>query len=80
MIWISSSSSHGGVPPILGPYFVAKAATDLLAMTYAIELPPWRIKTTIMVPGVFMKGTNHFANAEKLEDGGVASEYLDRSL
>ena len=63
MIWISSSSTHGGVPLLLGPYFVAKAATGSLAVTYAIELSPWRIKTTVIVPGVFIKGTNHFANA-----------------
>lgn len=33
-----------------------------------------------MVPGMFMRGTNHFANAGKLEDGGVAAEYPDGSL
>jgi len=54
-----------------GPYF---------AVTYATELAPWRTETTVMVPGVFMKGTNHFANAGKLEDGEVAAEYLDGSL
>jgi NAD(P)-dependent dehydrogenase (short-subunit alcohol dehydrogenase family) len=80
MIWISSSSAHGGVPLLLGPCFVAKAATDSLAVTYATELSPWRIETMIMVPGVFMRGTNHFANAGKPEDGGVAAEYPDGSL
>lgn len=80
MIWISSSSAHGGVPPLLEPFFVAKAATDSLAVTYATELSPWRIETTIMVLGVFMRGTNHFANAGKLKGGGVAAEYPDGSL
>lgn len=80
IIWISSSSAHGGVPPPPGPCFVVKAATDSLAVTYATELSPWRIETMIMVPGVFMRGTNHFANAGKLEDGGVAAEHPDGSL
>ena len=80
IIWISSSSAHGGVPPLFGPYFAAKAATGSLAVTYATELAPWRIKTTVMVPGVFMKGTNHFANAGKPEDGIVGAEYLDGPL
>ena len=70
IIWISSSSAHSGVPPHFGPYFVAKAATDSLAVTYATELAPWRIKTTIMVPGVFMKGRNHLRMLEswKMEE------------
>jgi NAD(P)-dependent dehydrogenase (short-subunit alcohol dehydrogenase family) len=31
LIWISSSSSAGGTPPYLGPYFAVKAAMDALA-------------------------------------------------
>lgn len=60
--------------------FAAIAATDSLAVTYATELAPWRIETTVMVPGVFMKGTNHFANAGHSEDGRVRAEYLDGPL
>lgn len=47
---------------------------------YATELAPWRIETTIMVPGVFMKGTNHFTNAGQSEDGRVGAKYLDGPL
>ena len=32
VVWISSSSAAGGVPPMLGPYFAAKAGMDALAV------------------------------------------------
>jgi len=38
VIWVSSSSSAGGTPPYLAPYFAAKAAMDALAVVYAREL------------------------------------------
>jgi len=63
LIWISSSSSAGGTPPYLSPYFAAKAAMDALAVQYARELARWGIETTIVVPGAFTKGTNHFAHS-----------------
>jgi len=37
LLWISSSSSAGGTPPYLAPYFAAKAAMDALAVLYARE-------------------------------------------
>jgi NAD(P)-dependent dehydrogenase (short-subunit alcohol dehydrogenase family) len=43
------------------PYFAAKAAMDSLAVLYARELSRRGIETTIVVPGAFTKGTNHFA-------------------
>jgi NAD(P)-dependent dehydrogenase (short-subunit alcohol dehydrogenase family) len=52
LLWISSSSSAGGTPPYLAPYFAAKAAMDSLAVVYARELSRWGIETTI-VPGAF---------------------------
>ena len=63
LIWNSSSSVAGGTPPYLGPYFAAKAGMDALAVIYARELALWGIETSIVVPGAFTKGTNHFANA-----------------
>jgi NAD(P)-dependent dehydrogenase (short-subunit alcohol dehydrogenase family) len=75
MIWISSSSAAGGVPPLLGPYFVAKAGMDALAVCYARELAPLGIETSIVVPGAFTKGTNHFAHAGAPGDVGRATEY-----
>jgi NAD(P)-dependent dehydrogenase (short-subunit alcohol dehydrogenase family) len=63
LLWISSSSTRGGTPPYLGPYFAAKAAMDALAVTYAGEVARWGIETSIIVPGAFTKGTNHFLHA-----------------
>jgi NAD(P)-dependent dehydrogenase (short-subunit alcohol dehydrogenase family) len=40
LVWVGSSSSRGGTPPYLAPYFAAKAAEDALAVSYAAELGP----------------------------------------
>ena len=77
LIWNSSSSAAGGTPPYLGPYFAAKAGMDALAVAYAKELTRWGIETSIVVPGAFTKGTNHFANASEPEDKAVLAEYED---
>jgi NAD(P)-dependent dehydrogenase (short-subunit alcohol dehydrogenase family) len=68
LVWVSSSSSAGGTPPYLAPYFAAKAAMDSLAVLYARELSRWGIETTIVVPGAFTKGTNHFAHSGRPAD------------
>jgi NAD(P)-dependent dehydrogenase (short-subunit alcohol dehydrogenase family) len=75
LVWVSSSSTRGGTPPYLSPYFAAKAAMDSLAVSYASELTRWGIETSIIVPGAFTKGTNHFAHAGKPADMGRAAEY-----
>ena len=75
LVWVGSSSTRGGTPPFLGPYFAAKAAMDALAMTYSTELALWGIETTIMVPGAFTKGTNHFAHSGKPADAARVAEY-----
>ncbi|WP_299177399.1 SDR family oxidoreductase [uncultured Brevundimonas sp.] len=75
MIWVGSSSTRGGTPPFLAPYFAAKAAMDALAVSYSTELALWGIETTIMVPGAFTKGTNHFANSGSPADTERAAEY-----
>lgn len=75
LIWVSSSSSAGGTPPYLGPYFAAKAAMDALAVVYARELTRWGIETSIIVPGAFTSGTNHFAHAGIPADRDRAEEY-----
>jgi NAD(P)-dependent dehydrogenase (short-subunit alcohol dehydrogenase family) len=77
LIWNSSSSAAGGMPPYLGAYFAAKAGMDALAVAYAKELTRWGIETSIVVPGAFTKGTNHFANASPPEDKARAAEYED---
>jgi NAD(P)-dependent dehydrogenase (short-subunit alcohol dehydrogenase family) len=63
LVWVGSSSSRGGTPPYLAPYFAAKAAEDALAVSYAAELARFGIDTTIIVPGAFTTGTNHYAHA-----------------
>ena len=68
LIWVGSTSTRGGTPPYLAPYFAAKAAMDSLAVSYAGELSRWGIETSIVVPGAFTSGTNHFANAGKPVD------------
>src|SRR6266403_2213051 len=35
VVWVSSSSSAGGTPPYLAPYFAAKAGMDALAVVSA---------------------------------------------
>jgi NAD(P)-dependent dehydrogenase (short-subunit alcohol dehydrogenase family) len=75
VIWTGSSSAAGGVPPLLGPYFAAKAGMDALAVCYARELAPLGIETSIVVPGAFTKGTNHFAHAGAPSDLATLVEY-----
>ncbi|MFM0700660.1 SDR family oxidoreductase [Paraburkholderia sediminicola] len=75
VVWISSSSTRGGTPPFLSPYFAAKAAMDSLAVSYSTELARWGIETTIVVPGAFTKGTNHFAHSGSPADKERAAEY-----
>ncbi|CAM5774681.1 short-chain dehydrogenase/reductase [Labrys miyagiensis] len=77
VVWVSSSSTRGGTPPYLSPYFAAKAAMDSLAVSYASELTRWGIETAIIVPGAFTKGTNHFAHSGSPADTARASEYND---
>lgn len=48
---------------------------DALAISYARELTSWGIETSIIVPGVFITGTNHFAHAEPPDDQKVADQY-----
>jgi NAD(P)-dependent dehydrogenase (short-subunit alcohol dehydrogenase family) len=75
VVWVSSSSSAGGTPPYLAPYFAAKAGTDAMAVIYARELSRWGIETSIIVPGAFTGGTNHFAHAGSPADKARAAEY-----
>ena len=75
VVWVSSSSSAGGTPPYLAPYFAAKAGMDALAVVYARELTRWGIETSIIVPGAFTGGTNHFAHAGSPADKARVTEY-----
>ena len=75
VLWVGSSSTRGGTPPYLAPYFAAKAAVDSVAVSYAAELSRWGIETSILVPGAFTKGTNHFLHSGTPADKARAAEY-----
>ncbi|EPF16930.1 Uncharacterized oxidoreductase SAV2478 [Cedecea davisae] len=75
LLWVGSSSTRGGTPPYLAPYFAAKAAMDAVAVSYAAELSRWGIESSILVPGAFTKGTNHFLHSGKPADSERELEY-----
>jgi NAD(P)-dependent dehydrogenase (short-subunit alcohol dehydrogenase family) len=75
VVWVGSTSTRGGTPPYLAPYFAAKAGMDAMAVSYAGELTRWNIETVIIVPGAYTSGTNHFAHAGKPKDEARVKEY-----
>ena len=75
MLWISSTTTKGGFPPFMGPYGAAKAAMDSLAVTLAYEIARFGIETSIVVPGAFTKGTDHFPSAGRPADAAIAAAY-----
>jgi NAD(P)-dependent dehydrogenase (short-subunit alcohol dehydrogenase family) len=75
VLWVGSTSTRGGTPPYLAPYFAAKAGMDAMAVSYAGELARWNIETSIIVPGAYTSGTNHFAHAGRPLDEARAQEY-----
>jgi NAD(P)-dependent dehydrogenase (short-subunit alcohol dehydrogenase family) len=75
LVWVASSSTRGGHPPFLAPYFAAKAGMDALAESYAAETIKYGIDTVIVVPGAYPSGTNHFAHAGVPADTERAAEY-----
>ena len=77
LVWVGSSSTRGGCPPFLGPYFAAKAAGDALAVSYAGELIRYGIDTTLVIPGAFTSGTNHFEHAGAPGDDDRDQAYED---
>ncbi|WP_405392589.1 SDR family NAD(P)-dependent oxidoreductase [Streptomyces sp. NBC_01102] len=75
VLWVGSTSTKGGTPPYLAPYFAAKAAMDALAVSYAAELARFNVETSIIVPGSFTRGTNHFATGGHPGDQTVVPDY-----
>ncbi|GAA3723621.1 SDR family oxidoreductase [Streptomyces tremellae] len=78
LVWVGSSSTFGGTPPYLSPYFGAKAAEDHVAKGYAVELARFGVDSAIVVPGSFTSGTNHFAHAMAPEDKETAEAYEEQ--
>lgn len=78
VVWVGSSSTRGGTPPYLAPYFAAKAGMDAMAQSYALELSRFGIETSIIVPGAFTSGTNHFLHSGRPADTQVVAAYDER--
>jgi NAD(P)-dependent dehydrogenase (short-subunit alcohol dehydrogenase family) len=78
VLWVGSSSTKGGTPPYLAPYFAAKAAMDAFAVSYAAELARFNVETSIVVPGSFTSGTNHFATGGHPAQKDVVAQYEER--
>lgn len=53
---------------------------DSLAVTYAGEPTLWGIETSIIVPGAYSKGTNHFAHAGSPADEQGPYEGIDKRI
>lgn len=75
LVWISSTTVHGGFPPFLGPYGAAKAAMDSLAGSLALEVSRFGIETVMVSPGAFTTGTEHFPKASPPADHVTAEAY-----
>lgn len=77
LLWVGSSSTKGGTPPYLAPYFAAKAAMDSFAVSYASELARFNIETSIVVPGPFV-GTDLFAKSALAAEKDRMAAYDER--
>ncbi|RBQ16817.1 oxidoreductase [Spongiactinospora rosea] len=67
LLYVGSTTSVV-VPPFLGPYVASKFAADALAQVTAYEVGQFGIETTIVMPGPFTQGTDHFRNASRATD------------
>lgn len=74
LLWVGSTTSQVP-PPFLGPYVAAKAAMDGLAAVTAYEVAPFGIETSMVVPGAYTSGTEHFANAGHPADTDTVAAY-----
>ena len=74
LIYVGSTTTVS-VPPFLGPYVASKFAFDALAMETAYEVSQFGIETTIVMPGAFTSGTEHFPNASRAADRQVSGAY-----
>ncbi len=76
LIYVGSTTTVS-VPPFLGPYVASKFAFDALAHTTAYEVSQFGIETTIVMPGAFTQGTEHFPNATPAGDHVTARAYAE---
>ncbi|MFF9286578.1 SDR family oxidoreductase [Streptomyces griseosporeus] len=76
LVYVGSTTSVV-VPPFLGPYVASKFAADALAQVTAYEVGQFGIETTIVMPGPFTQGTEHFPNAGRAGDGERTRAYAE---
>lgn len=74
LLYVGSTTSVV-VPPFLGPYVASKFAADALAQVTAYEVGRFGIETTIVMPGPFTQGTEHFPNAGRAGDAERSRAY-----
>ena len=74
LIYVGSTSTVD-LPPFLAPYVSSKSAFDALAATTAYEVGRFGIESTIVQPGPFTSGTQHFPNATQASDKKVTVAY-----
>ncbi len=74
LIWVGSGVTRI-IPPFLAPYAAAKAAMDALADATSYDVKPYGIDTTIVMPGPFMQGTEHFPKLEGPADETRSTGY-----
>ncbi|MFZ4151497.1 SDR family NAD(P)-dependent oxidoreductase [Streptomyces pseudogriseolus] len=74
LVYIGSTTSVV-LPPFLAPYVASKAAFDALARTTAYEVGQFGIESTIVMPGPFTSGTEHFPKATRAGDETVTAAY-----
>lgn len=63
------------VAPFMMPYVAGKYALDAIAESTAYEVHTHGVETVIVMPGIFLDGTSHFATAVYPADEQVASNY-----
>ncbi|MEU7305304.1 SDR family oxidoreductase [Streptomyces sp. NPDC007206] len=76
LVYVGSTTSVV-VPPFLGPYVASKFAADALAQVTAYEVGQFGIETTIVMPGPFTQGTEHFPNAGHAGDSERTRAYTE---
>ena len=74
LLYVGSGISRV-VYPFMAPYVVGKTALDALAEATAYEVGQFGIETTILMPGVFTDGTDHFKAAEFVQDTATVAAY-----
>jgi NAD(P)-dependent dehydrogenase (short-subunit alcohol dehydrogenase family) len=74
LIYVGSTTTVS-MPPFLGPYAASKAGFDVLAQETGYEASQFGIETTIIMPGAFTRGTEHFPHASHASDQAVAAAW-----